>query len=254
MLFLAPLPLMGVFFGGMASIGAGEFLRACTVPKGKGFYLLCSLSALAMPTALALWDREMSIMTLSLLMVIALFSITISHYKAPEQSVPVEILMLCFFAGIVFPLFFGSLVSLRLEFGNKAVLLPMITAFSSDIGAYFVGVTLGKHRNITAVSPNKSLEGFWGALLFGTLGVFLYGLYLQQSLTVSLPFMACYGLVGSFMTILGDLSFSLVKRQKGIKDYGNFIVGHGGILDRFDSVSFVAPAVWVMMTLGGGFL
>ena len=79
----------------------------------------------------------------------------------------------------------------------------------------------------------------------------LYGAILHQfgGIEVNFPLMVVYGLVGSAITELGDLSFSLIKRQYGIKDYGNVIPGHGGMLDRFDSMTFAAPALWLMVTL-----
>lgn len=252
MLCIVPIPLMGLLFGGMSAIGAVEFLRACHVPKNKGFYLLCTLSAIAIPSGYGMWDRGLTLLSASLTMVLILFLITIFHYKTPEKSIPVETLMLCFFAGVVIPMLLGSVVSLRERFGVFAVILPVVIAFSSDTGAYFVGVLLGKHRNITAVSPNKSLEGFLGGMFFCMLITVCYGILLEKYtpiVSVSLAHLALYGFVGGFMTIIGDLSFSLVKRQKGIKDYGNFIVGHGGILDRFDSLTFVAPLVLLLLEI-----
>ena len=108
-----------------------------------------------------------------------------------------------------------------------------------------------KHKGITRVSPNKSLEGYAGGILFGGLFMLLYGAILHQfgGIEVNFPLMVVYGLVGSAITELGDLSFSLIKRQYGIKDYGNVIPGHGGMLDRFDSMTFAAPALWLMVTL-----
>lgn len=247
MLFIAPIFVLGPFIGGMAAIGAGEFLRACQIPKGKGFYAVCSITAVAIPTGFAVWSRDLTILTFSLLLLVLLFAIAIGNFE--KEPVSMETIMLCFFAGIVFPMFYGSLVTLRHDYGNYVVLLPMLAAFATDIGAYFVGVAIGKRRNITAVSPNKSLEGFFGGIFTGILIVTLYGVYLQQYFPVSLPLMACYGFFASVMTELGDLSFSLVKRQKGIKDYGNFIVGHGGILDRFDSMTFAAPALLVLIQI-----
>ena len=90
-----------------------------------------------------------------------------------------------------------------------------------------------------------------GGILFGGLFMLLYGAILHQfgGIEVNFPLMVVYGLVGSAITELGDLSFSLIKRQYGIKDYGNVIPGHGGMLDRFDSMTFAAPALWLMVTL-----
>lgn len=155
-------------------------------------------------------------------------------------------------AGIVIPAFLSTLVLLKgMESGRYLVLLPVISAFLTDAGAYFVGVFFGKHKGITRVSPNKSLEGYAGGILFGGLFMLLYGAILHQfgGIEVNFPLMVVYGLVGSAITELGDLSFSLIKRQYGIKDYGNVIPGHGGMLDRFDSMTFAAPALWLMVTL-----
>ncbi|MEM5781106.1 MAG: phosphatidate cytidylyltransferase, partial [Lawsonibacter sp.] len=109
----------------------------------------------------------------------------------------------------------------------------------------------GRHRGITRVSPNKSLEGYIGGILSGALFLLLYGVILREfaHLTVSFPTMALYGVLGSAITELGDLSFSLVKRQYGVKDYGNLLPGHGGMLDRFDSMIFAAPMLLLLVEL-----
>ena len=160
--------------------------------------------------------------------------------------------LLCFFGGLMIPMALSTLVVLKgMEHGRYLVLLPVLCAFLTDGGAYFAGVFLGKHRGITKVSPNKSLEGYIGGILSGALFLLLYGVILRQfaGLEVSLPVMAVYGLLGSAVTELGDLSFSLIKRQFGIKDYGNLLPGHGGMLDRFDSMTFAAPTLLILVTL-----
>ena len=90
-----------------------------------------------------------------------------------------------------------------------------------------------------------------GGLVSGVVFMVGYGLVLTHAfhLQVSLPRLAIYGLVGALVTMLGDLAFSLIKRQFGIKDYAKLIPGHGGMLDRFDSMSFAAPTMWVLVTL-----
>ena len=156
------------------------------------------------------------------------------------------------FGGLMIPMALSTLVVLKgMEHGRYLVLLPVLCAFLTDGGAYFAGVFLGKHRGITKVSPNKSLEGYIGGILSGALFLLLYGVILRQfaGLEVSLPVMAVYGLLGSAVTELGDLSFSLIKRQFGIKDYGNLLPGHGGMLDRFDSMTFAAPTLLILVTL-----
>ena len=128
-----------------------------------------------------------------------------------------------------------------LSFGS-----PSGTGDQPDFGVFF-----GKHRGITKVSPNKSLEGYLGGVAFGGVFMLLYGTVLGflTDVSISYPLMALYGLCGSAVTELGDLSFSLIKRQYGVKDYGNLIPGHGGMLDRFDSMIFAAPMLLALVEL-----
>ena len=187
----------------------------------------------------------------ALALLAALFSIAIRLYDR-ERAVRFEDVMVCLFGGLLVPMFLSALVQLKgMEHGRYLVLLPVICAFLTDAGAYFAGVFLGRHRGITRVSPNKSLEGYVGGILSGGVFMLLYGLILLRftDLQVSLPRLALYGLLGSAITELGDLSFSLIKRQYGIKDYGNLLPGHGGMLDRFDSMIFAAPLLLLLVRL-----
>ena len=146
----------------------------------------------------------------------------------------------------------STLVELKgMEQGRFLVLLPVICAFLTDGGAYFAGIFLGRHRGLTRVSPNKPLEGYIGGILSGAIFLLIYGVLLEQfaGLDASLPVLAVYGLVGSAVTELGDLSFSFVKRQFGVKDYGDLLPGHGGMLDRFDSMVFAAPTLMLLVEL-----
>ena len=119
--------------------------------------------------------------------------------------------------------------------------LVFLAAFGTDIMAYFTGMAMGKHKLCPHLSPKKSVEGAVGGVVGAVILCGLFGHFLgpEQQLTCLV-----IGFFGSIISQFGDLSASAFKRQMGIKDYGNLIPGHGGILDRFDSVLFVAPVVY----------
>jgi phosphatidate cytidylyltransferase len=101
------------------------------------------------------------------------------------------------------------------------------------------------------LSPNKTIEGAIGGLAAGVVSVLLYGLVMELAfgLDFQYGYGVIYGLLGSVVSIIGDLSFSMVKRETGIKDYGTIFRAHGGVLDRFDSVIFAAPVIELLILL-----
>ena len=109
----------------------------------------------------------------------------------------------------------------------------------SDTGGYFAGYLFGQHKLSPVISPKKTVEGFIGGVITAILGMIIFKLIAGNALTWS--FTVVIGLLGALGAVFGDLSMSAVKRQVGIKDFGNLIPGHGGILDRFDSVLVTAP-------------
>ncbi len=126
-------------------------------------------------------------------------------------------------------------------------------AWGGDIMAYFSGYLFGKHKMAPKLSPKKTIEGAIGGILGSVIITLIMAvMYSKMNLTGSnsalyianhYPALIIFSAIGSFMGIVGDLFASAVKRQHGIKDYGNIMPGHGGILDRFDSFLLVAPAV-----------
>ena len=142
------------------------------------------------------------------------------------------------------------------DHGMLYVLLALCGGWIADSGAYFAGVYLGKHKLCPVVSPKKTVEGFLGGVIanmvvFGLICL-VYALIRRaggMDLQVNY-FAACMlGAVCAVISVAGDLSASVVKRQKGIKDYGTIMPGHGGLMDRFDSVLFVVPALYGFLTL-----
>ncbi len=154
--------------------------------------------------------------------------------------------LVCLFGGVIIPLGLSALVELRqMDHGKYLVLLAVLLTFATDAGAYFAGVFLGKHRGVTKVSPNKSVEGYIGGYVAGVVFAVLYGIVAGRiaGADVRLLPLALCGLFGALATEVGDLAFSFVKRQYGVKDYGHLLPGHGGMLDRFDSMIFCGPVV-----------
>jgi phosphatidate cytidylyltransferase len=145
------------------------------------------------------------------------------------------------------PLFgaFGALL-IYPEDGWARVFCMLLPVVFSDIGGYTAGVLFGKHPMVPAISPKKSWEGFTGSLLAGTTAAVLAVVYLlDKPAWVGIP-------LGIFLVVtgtLGDLVESQVKRDLGIKDMGTLLPGHGGIMDRIDSILLAAPATWIVLTL-----
>ncbi len=147
---------------------------------------------------------------------------------------------------------FSSMVLLRdLSHGVYLFLLPYIGAWVTDTFAYFTGRLFGKHKLAPAVSPKKTVEGSLGGILFAV-GVFLlYGLILANAgLTPRYWALGLCGLLVSVVSQIGDLALSAIKREYDIKDYGRLFPGHGGVLDRFDSVIATAPLILFLCLLG----
>lgn len=135
---------------------------------------------------------------------------------------------------------------------NGAILvwLPFVTAWFTDTAAYFTGVTIGKHKIFPTISPKKTLEGYIGGIIGSGLLTTIFGIIVSRyDNSIGLANYIVIGLICAIASELGDLASSYIKRQTGIKDFGNLIPGHGGILDRFDSILFTAPVVFYYFTL-----
>jgi len=139
------------------------------------------------------------------------------------------------------------------SYGRFFVWLIFICAFGCDTFAYFTGTLFGKHKLVPTLSPKKTVEGAVGGVLGAVILAYIYSvavskLFFLEDINIVL-LCTIAGAAGAVFAQLGDLSASAIKRYTGIKDFGKIIPGHGGVLDRFDSVLFTAPAVYFVMLL-----
>ena len=252
--FMPPVWLTAV----VAVIGAFiafEFLRAVKGAFGARAYVYAAVAAVIVPFGFYFRLGTVTLRAVTLLLFAVMAAEGIAAYEN-ERAFGLEKILPVLVAGAVLPFFLSSLVSLKMmQNGRFYVLLPIIAAFLSDSGAYFAGLFLGKRKAFPRVSPNKTLEGCVGGLVCAVAGMLIYGgiLALATELKVNFLTLAVYGVFGSLATQLGDLAFSLIKRLCGVKDYGNLIPGHGGMLDRFDSMSFAAPTLLLLVTVWRAF-
>ena len=137
------------------------------------------------------------------------------------------------------------------KYGLIIVWLPFISAWLCDTGAYFVGISIGKTKLTPELSPKKTIEGAIGGVVFSVIGSFLYWALISHFFKElkEIDFMILFLLIGFFGSIFaqfGDLTASAIKRHFNVKDYGKIIPGHGGILDRFDSVIFTSAIIYIL--------
>ena len=248
----------------MCAIGAWELMRAAAGEKGRPLIPLAVIAAALVPVCVYLEESIANaaltalpelpfVGLLGAVFIFVAFALAIHRYDE-ERGIPFAAVTCAIFAGLVFPLMLSCLLRLRMmpAIGMLNVFLPLAISFGSDTFALFAGMLCGKHKLAPKVSPKKTVEGAIGGLIGGVIGVTLLHLIassLGRIILQSPLQILVYGIVGSAISQIGDLSFSVIKREFGVKDYGHLLPGHGGILDRFDSVTFAAPAVWLTLQL-----
>ena len=236
-------------FSAVTVLGTWELFRILHI-EGRTGALVLTMAASAAVQLTVFFQGYSRTVFVFLPFSLLLFACWVAYYER-EEPFGLEGLAAALFSGAFVPLGLGAMTALRLsEHGNLLVLAPLVATFVGDSGAYFAGRALGKRKMSPRVSPHKTVAGLVGGLAAATLGMVLYGLVLRLfGLYGSLWKLALTGLLGGAAAQLGDLSFSLIKRHAGAKDYGNLLPGHGGAYDRFDSTSFAAPTVLVLLKL-----
>ena len=162
-----------------------------------------------------------------------------------EHAIPFTDVAVCIVAAFLFPAMYGCIALLR-NVGPAFVLMPFVVAFIGDSFSMLGGMAFGHKKFAPNVSPNKTWAGFIAGPIGSALGMVLLCLVCKWVWSMELPiwYFALVGVVANVFGQLGDLSTSLIKREAGIKDYSHIFLTHGGVLDRFDSILFIAPVVY----------
>ncbi len=243
-----------LFVGAMALasvIGCFEMLRCIGLYKKYALSVPQYIIAALLPLLLRLGGGNDTWFRAAVFMhgVYLLYLLTISVFSKGriKANEAMSAFALCLYVNMGF----GSIILLR-DFepnGKFLFLLVFIGAWITDIFAYFCGMAFGRHKLIPDVSPKKTVEGSIGGIVFCALSYVIYALIVGNTFDVKFSIVAIgiFGVIISVLSQVGDLSASLIKREYGVKDYGSLFPGHGGILDRFDSVIAVATVLMMLV-------
>ncbi len=226
-----------------------EVIRATGLKNNILLLLPSLLVTLSVPIIANFYNGYIAYIAIAFIYIVICMSVTFKYHTEigfeTIYLVMIETVMIC--AAML------SLVIIENKCGSdswKHLLLTLCGAWLADTGAYFVGTLFGKHKLCPEISPKKTIEGMLGGFASNALLFVLFGyIFLTDGGKVpNYMLLALMGAVCAFLGMVGDLGASLIKRKYGIKDYGNIMPGHGGAMDRFDSVVYVAPFMAFCLT------
>ncbi len=234
------------FVTAVSLIGIFELYRAFGMEKTPFAWIgYVGTAGIAAVLAVGRADLILMVIAAAFLVEMAAYVFTYPKHHAAEVTPAV-------FGLIYVPLMLSFIYRTRTaQDGTYTVWLIYISAWGADTCAYLVGRAIGKHKMAPVLSPKKSIEGAVGGVAGAAIIGAVYGFIFRGSLTEftnPAAFCALIGACGSLISMVGDLAASAVKRDHQIKDYGKLIPGHGGIMDRFDSIIFTAPVIFYLVS------
>lgn len=249
LLMAAPTIVTAIVWGLLLAVAAYELLYCTGLVREPRLVI----HACVMAFAVVIWSHYNAIHAYGQIGLMIFAGVLFAEMMASHVKITFDKVCMCMVAGFVIPFLLSSLVRILVmsRIGRYMVLIPFIVAFASDAGAYFAGRFFGQHKLAPVISQHKTIEGAVGGIVSAVVCMVIYCIVLQFvfGFEVNYLFAIVYGLLGSLVGIFGDLCFSVIKRQTGIKDYGNLIPGHGGVLDRFDSMMMVGPLMESLLIL-----
>ena len=237
------LPLAMAILGLAASY---EMIGCVGLRKNVWIALPAYLTAVVLPFLARMCEEPLTwIFAVCIVCMIFIFGATVFSRGTLDYTVAASAFTGVFYVTVAFT----SIVFLR-DIGKYFYLLVFVGAWVSDTFAYLCGRLFGKHKLIPEVSPKKTVEGSIGGIVFAGIAFVIYALviknFFDNSVMPNYLFMMIAGMIVAVISQIGDLIASVIKRRFGIKDYGWIFPGHGGVLDRFDSVLLTAPVLWIL--------
>lgn len=239
---LVPVGIIAVLIGLVAAFSVFEYSRA----TGASKYILPFIVSVIIAVFIPCWAGFGKSQALLMLGIMVYALVMMGWFMVKRKSVRFENAAHLVVAAVAIPFALSALVDL-VNMGRVYLLLPFVICFASDTGAYFAGMFLGKHHATGDLSPNKTYEGMIGGIVGTCAATAIYCvIMLLCGYTINWLCIIVYGILGSAVSQFGDLAFSYIKRQYNIKDFGRLLPGHGGVLDRFDSMIFGSPFVLML--------
>lgn len=251
--FVAVITLITLLSGGIISaailtvvslFGVYEFLKVYALEKTP-FAIIDYIGTLVFYTLIYL-KKETFLFPLVILILMLVLVVYVFLFPKYKDSDIIKV----FFGFVYVTVLLSFVFRIRsMESGLLLSFFILISSWGNDVFAYLVGSAIGKHKLSPKVSPNKSVEGFIGGVLGAGVIGFLFAVIFADGIPFSGLYCALIAALGSIPAVIGDLAASAIKRDNEIKDYSHLIPGHGGILDRFDSVFFTAPIIYYLVEL-----
>lgn len=237
-------PSMQILVGIASAFMVGEYLNAKKLLKILPLSLPCMAFSAVLPFLIA---TNYLYIALFLFMIMAFAVMIGMHTKISYADIAFAV------TGTLLISFGMSCLSTVCSLGSSFAFF-FVAAFAlpwmADAGGFFIGASMGKHKLCPNISPKKTVEGAIGGVIFCVISAVIVGLifenFILSNAKINYLALIILAVIDAPISILGDLSFSLIKRNLNIKDYGSIFPGHGGVLDRFDSIIFTAPVVLIL--------
>lgn len=248
-----------IFVAFVAVMSVYEVLNVCGCKKYPVHFGMCLLFAAVIP--MLTWFPQIGMIwrmfAASVIVFFMFAGYVADHKKLPFDKLAVMVTVTCLVTLSITCLV--SLKNMSTVHGICYVVMALMAAWIPDAGAYFVGTACGKHKLCPDISPKKTVEGAVGGLIVTAAVFVLYGMgykYVMHTFKgidfdVNYLALGVIMLIAAVISMVGDLSASLLKREYNIKDYGKILPGHGGVVDRFDSVYFVLPYIMLVFNAFG---